>query len=78
MPPAESALTEDPGLSITKEAAEVVPAESVSLKRKSIVFIHKIPYETVPSHIYFPTQKSLIFCRNRRDLTRKRELINDI
>ena len=27
--PAESARTEDPGLSIAKEAAEVVPAESV-------------------------------------------------
>jgi len=27
--PAESARTEDPGLSIAREAAEVVPAESV-------------------------------------------------
>ena len=27
--PAETARTEDPGLSIAKEAAEVVPAESV-------------------------------------------------
>ena len=34
--PAESARTEDPGLSIAKEAAEVVHAESVPLERNRL------------------------------------------
>ncbi|WP_285847281.1 hypothetical protein [Sporosarcina luteola] len=33
--PAGTARAEDPGLSVAKEAAEAVPAESVRLKRKS-------------------------------------------
>ncbi|GEN83769.1 hypothetical protein SLU01_20810 [Sporosarcina luteola] len=33
--PAGTARAEDPGLSKAKEAAEVVPAESVRLERKS-------------------------------------------
>ena len=38
--PAESARTEDPGLSLAKEAAEVVPAESVRCKEnQQLLFI---------------------------------------
>ncbi len=33
--PAGTARAEDPGLSVAREAAEAVPAESVRLKRKS-------------------------------------------
>ena len=38
--PAESALTEDPGLSIAREAAEVVPAESVRRNGNQHFFLH--------------------------------------
>ena len=38
--PAESARTEDPGLSIAKEAAEVVPAESVRRNGNQHIFLY--------------------------------------
>ena len=38
--PAESARTEDPGLSIAKEAAEVGPAESVRRNGIQHTFLH--------------------------------------
>jgi hypothetical protein len=38
--PAESAQTEDPGLSIAREAAEVVPAESVRRNENQHFFLH--------------------------------------
>ena len=37
--PAELARTEDPGLSIAKEAAEVVPAESVRRNGNQYFFV---------------------------------------
>jgi len=49
-----------------KTIATLALKHESALKRKSIsiqsqTFINKITYETVSSHIYFPTQKSLIF-----------------
>jgi len=50
--PAESARTEDPGLSIAKEAAEVVPAESVRRNGNQHIFLHtKVDYSILD--VYF-------------------------
>ena len=38
--PAESARTEDPGLSIAREAAEVLPAESVRCNGNQRICLH--------------------------------------
>ena len=40
--PAESARTEDPGLSLAKEAAEVLPAESVRRNGNQLFYLSVI------------------------------------
>ena len=40
--PAESARTEDPGLSSAREAAEVLPAESVHRNEINIIYLYTI------------------------------------
>ncbi len=42
--PAETARTEDPGLSFAKEAAEVVPAESVR-RNENQTFLYEFYFE---------------------------------
>lgn len=52
--PAESARTEDPGLSIAREAAEVVPAESVRRNGNQHFFLHsKMDYNNIGRALFY-------------------------
>ena len=52
--PAESARTEDPGLSIAREAAEVVPVESVRRNGNQHFLLHsKMDYNNIGRVLFY-------------------------